>query len=72
MKKLSRNFFFALAISLAIMAFVLLILAICAGMFFLVKEAYLIFPYHTVLAVVIFWIWLAKRMMSEINDDDDC
>lgn len=71
MGKLSNNFYFALLISFGIMAVVSLLLVIGAGACYLVMEAFNIFPYHTVFAVIIFWIFLAKKMLREINDDDN-
>jgi len=68
--KLSRNFFFALLISLAIMAVIMLLGAICAGTWYLITEAYHIFPYHTIFAVIIFWLWFAHKLMAEVRDDD--
>ncbi len=71
MGKLSNNFYFALLISFGIMAVVSLLLVIGAGACYLVMEAFNIFPYHTVFAVVVFWMWFARRIMPTIRDDDN-
>jgi hypothetical protein len=71
MGRLSHNFFFALLISFGIIAVVTLLLIVGAGVCHLVSEAFNIFPYHTVFAIVVFWVWFAHRIMPTIRDDDN-
>jgi hypothetical protein len=61
--------FVSWAISAAIIAFVLFIGVTASFIYHIVREAFHIFPYHTMFAIVIFWIWLGFKLIPTLRDD---
>lgn len=63
-----KNFLFALAFIEVLMIVIISIMVMCDLVLTLIIAAFHIFPYHTVFAFIIFWLWLAFRL---IHDEDN-
>ncbi len=64
----TKNVFFALGLSLFVMIVVVTIGVVCTAISKIIVNAFDMFPYHTIGAAVIFWLWFSYVMLPE--DDD--
>jgi hypothetical protein len=63
-----RRLWFALVLSFSLIAVVLGVGAVFGFIFDLVMAGFHLFPWHTSLAIIIIWLWIANRMLADEQD----
>jgi hypothetical protein len=68
---LKHNMAFTGTIVIAIMAVIAMLCVIGHLIYLAVGVAFALFPWHSMVALVLFWLWLSYKILPEVEDYDD-